>query len=153
MKKKDSSPQITRRQLLAGAGTLAGSSLLPASQLLAQQSDSLDTTVFTNTSVVTNDPERRTLLNTALAVQNDVIAAIGETDEILARFPNAQVYDGRRKALLPGLVNCHAHLAATIAKGFNEDFGFPNSLGLSESPESLLSAEEATVMSVLAAVE
>ena len=153
MKKKDSSPQITRRQLLAGAGTLAGSSLLPASQLLAQQSDSLDTTVFTNTSVVTNDPERRTLLNTALAVQNDVIAAIGETDEILARFPNAQVYDGRRKALLPGLVNCHAHLAATIAKGFNEDFGFPNSLGLSESPESLLSSEEATVMSVLAAVE
>ena len=153
MKKNISFPQFTRRQLLARVGTLAGSSLLPAGQLLAQQSDALNTTVFTNTCIVTNDPERRTLLNTALAVQNDVIAAIGETDEILARFPNAQVYDGRRKALLPGLVNCHAHLAATIAKGFNEDFGFPNSLDLPESPESLMSSEEATVMSVLAAVE
>ena len=89
----------------------------------------------------------------ALAVDGDVIAAIGDTDELLERYPQAEVYDGRRKALLPGLVNCHAHLAATIAKGFNEDYGFPNSLVLEESPSSLLSSEEATVMSTLAAIE
>jgi len=103
--------------------------------------------------VVTNDTDRLTRKDVALAVQNGIIAAIGETDEVLARFPQAEIYDGRRKALLPGLINCHAHLSASIAKGFNEDFGFPNSLQLPQSPSSLLSSEEATVMSVVAALE
>ncbi|MEM9209021.1 MAG: amidohydrolase family protein, partial [Pseudomonadota bacterium] len=99
------------------------------------------------------DAARRTLRDVAVAVQADVIAAIGDTDEILERYPAANVYDGRRKALMPGMVNCHAHLAATIAKGFNEDYGFPNSLNLRESPASLLSQDERTLMSTLAAVE
>ena len=151
MKHKDAATTISRRELLTGAGALAGASILPTAELLAQQG--APTTIFTNTTIVTNDAERTTLLNTALAVQNDVIAAIGDSDELMQQFPGAQVYDGRRKALLPGLINCHAHLAATVAKGFNEDFGFPNSLGLPQSPESLLAPEERTLMSVLAAVE
>lgn len=144
--------KLSRRSLLAAAGTSIGASLLPGTDLLAQNSGS-GATVFTHTTVVTNDSERRTLKDVAVAVQNGVIAAIGDSDELLSQFPQAEVYDGRRKALLPGLINCHAHLAATIAKGFNEDFGFPNSLQLPESPESLLSSDEATVMSVLAAIE
>ncbi len=145
---------LSRRELLVGAGAALGASLLPRTALLAQTDNGIDsTTVFTHTTVVTNDSERRTLRDVAMAVQNDVIAAIGDTDKVLERFPRAEIYDGRRKALLPGLVNCHAHLAATIAKGFNEDFGFPNSLNLEESPASLLSSEEATLMSTLAALE
>jgi len=141
-----------RRDLLIGAGATLGVSLLPRTRLIAQdEADSA--TVFTHTTVVTNDSGRRTLRDVALAVQNEMIVAIGDTDEILERYPRAEVCDGRRKALLPGLINCHAHLAATIAKGFNEDYGFPNSLALDESPASLLSSDEATVMSTLAAVE
>lgn len=144
----------SRRNLLVGAGAALGASLLPRTTLLAQANNGADaTTVFTHTTVITNDSQRRTLRNVAVAVQNDVIAAIGDTDEVLERFPQAEVYDGRRKALLPGLINCHAHLSATIAKGFNEDFGFPNSLNLKESPAALLSSEEATLMSTLAALE
>ena len=145
-------PTFSRRELLGGAGAALGAGLLPQQDLFAQDTAG-DAVVFAHTTVVSNDDERRTAVDVALAVQNGVIAAIGENDEVLSRFPQAEIYDGRRKALLPGLVNCHAHLAATIAKGFNEDFGFPNSLQLAESPESLLSSDEATVMSVLAAVE
>lgn len=159
MKKKNpehsvlsATPTLSRRQLLAGAGAAVGAGMLPGAELLAQNNSS-DSVVFTHTTVVSNDAERRTLKDVALAVDNGLIAAIGDTDEVLAQFPQAEVYDGRRKALLPGLINCHAHLAATIAKGFNEDFGFPNSLSLPESPASLLSSDEATVMSVLAAIE
>lgn len=145
---------LNRRTLLASAGAMLGASLLPGPASLAQTAAAASTAVvFTHTTVVSNDTSRRTLKDVALAVQNGIIAAIGETDEILARFPQAEIYDGRRKALLPGLINCHAHLSASIAKGFNEDFGFPNSLQLPESPASLLSAEEATVMSVVAALE
>ena len=145
---------LSRRNLLVGAGVALGASLLPRTTLLAQDDNGADTTtVFTHTTVVTNDSERRTLRDVAMAVRKDVIAAIGDTAEVLERFPRAEVYDGRRKALLPGLINCHAHLSATIAKGFNEDFGFPNSLSLDESPAALLSSEEATLMSTLAALE
>lgn len=142
---------LNRRELLLGAGAALGASLIPTGSANAQANTRI--TVFTHTTVVTNDAERRTLRNVALAVQDDVIAAIGATDKVLERFPRATVFDGRRKALLPGMINCHAHLTATIAKGFNEDFGFPNSSNLEESPASLLSDEEATVMSTLAAVE
>lgn len=152
---------ISRRKILAGAGASIGASLLPGANLFAQQTDTRgninvapsSTVVFTHTTVVTNDEQRRTLLDVGLAVSNGVIAAIGDTDAILAQFPNAEVMDASRKALLPGLINCHAHLAASLERGFNEDFGFPNSLDLPISPGSLISEEEATIMSVVAALE
>jgi cytosine/adenosine deaminase-related metal-dependent hydrolase len=106
--------------------------------------------VFSHTTVVNADAVQH---DVALAVQGDRIAAIGETDAILPKYPGAAVYDGRGKALLPGLINCHAHLGATIERGFNEDFGFPNSYRLATRPDSLLSAEEATLMAVMGALE
>ena len=57
-----------------------------------------------------------------------------------------QLAQRRGKALLPGLVNCHAHMSAVIARGFNEDFGFPNTARLAVSPASLLQGEERTLM-------
>ena len=89
----------------------------------------------------------------ALAVVGDRIAAIGPTDQVLKAYPNADVYDGRGKALFPGLINCHAHLTATLQRGFNEDFGFPNSAKLPVQPGSLLQGEEATLMTVVGALE
>src|SRR5205807_5375074 len=89
----------------------------------------------------------------ALAVVGDKIAAIGPTDPILATYPGAEIYDGRGKALLPGLVNCHAHMAAVLERGFNEDFGFPNSAHLAIQPASLLRGEESTLMVTVAALE
>jgi len=50
-------------------------------------------------------------------------------------------------------VNCHAHLAATLERGFNEDFGFPNSAHLAVRPGSLLQGSEATLMVTVVALE
>lgn len=47
----------------------------------------------------------------------------------------------------------HAHLAATLARGFNEDFGFPNSAKLAVQPASLLRGDEATLMMTIGALE
>ena len=143
--------KLSRRKLMLG--TVASAGILPFRTQAASGDSSATQKVFTNTTIVTNDLERRTLVDHAMAIENDLIVAIGRTEDILLNYPSAQIYDGNRKALLPGLINCHSHLAATVAKGFNEDFGFPNSYGLIQSPESMLSADEATVMSTLAAVE
>jgi 5-methylthioadenosine/S-adenosylhomocysteine deaminase len=144
-----SSVNVTRRQLLAGAGAGAAALLLKPSGLSAQATSN-KAVVFAHTTVATADAVQN---DVALAVEGDKIAAIGPTDSILEKYPQSEVYDGRGKALLPGLINCHAHLAATLARGFNEDFGFPNSARLAIQPTSRLSKEEATLMITVGALE
>jgi len=139
---------ISRRELLAGAGAGAAAMLIKPSTLEAQPAPRA--IVFRNTTVVNPDLVQN---DVALAVVGDKIAAIGATDQILKSYPTADVYDGRGKALFPGLINCHAHLTATLQRGFNEDFGFPNSAKLAVNPGSLLQGEEATLMTVIGALE
>jgi len=138
---------ITRRELLAGAGAAA---LLLEQRGVRAQATPGNTVVFSHTTVVNADAVQD---DVALAVVGDTIAAIGPTDQILGTHRNADIYDGRGKALLPGLVNCHAHLAATLERGFNEDFGFPNSARLAVRPASLLQGEEGTLMVTVGALE
>ena len=137
---------ITRRELL---GASAAALLLDRRNLHAQVA-ATRATVFAHTSVVNADTVQN---DVALAVLGDKIVAIGPTDQILKTYSNAEVYDGRGKALMPGLINCHAHLAATLARGFNEDFGFPNSARLAIQPASLLQDNEATLMVTVGALE
>ena len=152
----ESSAGLSRRELLAGAGTGAAALLLEHQGLRAETTPATapvtqgTTVVFTNTTVVNADAVRN---DAALAVEGQNIVAIGPTDDVLARFPRAEVYDGRGKALLPGLINCHAHMSAVIARGFNEDFGFPNTARLPVPPSSLLGGEERTLMVQVAALE
>jgi 5-methylthioadenosine/S-adenosylhomocysteine deaminase len=121
---RTSSAHLTRRELIAGAGAGAAALLLESgNRVQAQGGASNPAIVFAHTTVVTVDAVRN---DVALAVAGGRIAAIGPTDQILKTYPQAEVYDGRGKALLPGLINCHAHLGQTLARGFNEDFGFPN---------------------------
>jgi len=143
-----STSSITRRELLAGAGVSAAALLLEQRGLQVQTSNR--TVVFTRTTVVNVDAVQD---DVALAVQGDRIAAIGPTDAVLRSYPGADVYEGRGKALFPGLINCHAHMAAVLARGFNEDFGFPNSARLAVQPASLLQGEENTLMVSVAALE
>src|SRR5262245_17343619 len=140
---------ISRRELLAGAGAGAAALLFEQTGVQAQPAPNRSV-VFSHTTVITVDAVHD---DVALAVDGDKIAAIGPTDAILQTYRNADVYDGRGKAIVPGLINCHAHLAATLERGFNEDFGFPNSARLSVRPGSLLQGDEATLMVTIGALE
>jgi 5-methylthioadenosine/S-adenosylhomocysteine deaminase len=143
------SVDLSRRQLLAGAGAGAAALFLEQRGLQGQAPPGR-TVVFAHTTVVNVDAVQH---DVALAVAGDKIAAIGPTDTLLGTYPNADVYDGRGKAVLPGLINCHMHLAATLQRGFNEDFGFPNSARLAVQPGSLLQGEEETLMVSVGALE
>jgi cytosine/adenosine deaminase-related metal-dependent hydrolase len=141
---------LTRRELLAGAGAGAATLLVDGGHLQAQPA-ARRTVVFAQTTVVVDADTVQQ--DVALAIEGDTIAAMGPTDVVRTRYPNADVYEGRGKAIVPGLINCHAHLAATLARGFNEDFGFPNSARLAVQPGSLLQGEEATLMVTVGALE
>ncbi|HZT77294.1 MAG TPA: amidohydrolase family protein [Vicinamibacterales bacterium] len=140
---------ITRRDWLAATGAGAAALLLDRSDAAAQPPNA-EAIVFAHTTVVNVDAVQD---DVALAVRNDRIVAIGPTEEVLRAHAQAEVIDGRNKALFPGLINCHAHLAATLERGFNEDFGFPNSAQLKIRPASLLRGDEATLMVTVGALE
>jgi cytosine/adenosine deaminase-related metal-dependent hydrolase len=140
---------ITRRELLSGAGAAAAAVVFEQRGVQAQAAPNRPI-VFAHTTVVNADTVQD---DVAMAIAGDKIAAIGPSDAILATYRNADVYDGRGKALFPGLINCHAHMAAVVARGFNEDFGFPNSARLAVQPASLLQGEETTLMMTVAALE
>jgi hypothetical protein len=143
---------LSRRQLLTAAGAGAAAVFLEQAGVAHGQTPSAasGTIVFAHTTVVTVDSVQE---DAALAVAGDRIVAIGPSDTILRNYSSAQVYEGRGKALFPGLINCHAHLAATLERGFNEDFGFPNSARLAVRPASLLQGEEGTLMVTIGALE
>ena len=149
MPRREGLSGISRRQLLAGAGTGAAALLLDRSHLQAQAPSSR-AVVFAHTTLINADGVQH---DVALAVRGDRIAAIGPTDRILETYPGAEVLNARTKALVPGLINCHAHLGATLARGFNEDFGFPNSARLAVQPGSLLEGDEAALMVTVGALE
>ena len=47
---------------------------------------------------------------TAMAVEGERIAAVGESEELLARFPDAQVIALAGKTVMPGFIEGHVHL-------------------------------------------
>jgi 5-methylthioadenosine/S-adenosylhomocysteine deaminase len=145
--------ELNRRQLLAGAGGGSAALLLAqnGAQAQTQPGAASGVTVFTHTSVFVTADQMQD--DVGLAIAGGKITAMGPSDQILRQYPGADVYDGRGKAILPGLINCHAHLTATIERGFNEDFGFPNTAKLALSPSRLLSDEERTLMAQIGILE
>jgi len=106
-----------------------------------------------DTTVVTSDAARTVHHNTSIVVDADRIVAIGPTDVIDRQHPAAERIDGRAKAVFPGLVNCHTHLWLTVARGIQEDFGFPSTLRFPTTAQAMLSAEETAVFATLGALE
>ncbi len=110
-------------------------------------------TIIKNATIVTGGPERTVLYDASLVVDDGKITAVGPSDRIDVNLPEAEVIDGRGKAIFPGLVNCHTHMLATADRGILEDFGFPTTLRFPTTGRGLLSVEERNVFALLAAAE
>ena len=60
-------------------------------------------------TVISMDAERRVIDDGAVAVRADRIVAVGTTAELRARFTATKTINAYRKAVLPGLIDSHAH--------------------------------------------
>ena len=68
--------------------------------------------VIENTTIVTMNAKREVLRNASIAISGEKIAAIGESEDMRAQYPQAQLIDGRGKVVLPGadqLSHAHQH--------------------------------------------
>src|SRR5262249_60961822 len=66
--------------------------------------------------VITMDPQRRVLDNTSVAIAGGRVIDVGPTSELTSRHNAAKVIDARRKAVLPGMVDLHAHMGGGLVK-------------------------------------
>jgi 5-methylthioadenosine/S-adenosylhomocysteine deaminase len=68
--------------------------------------------------VLTQNAKRRILENADVLVEGNLISAVGKgIKEKGAEF----ILDGRRKAIIPGLVNAHTHAAMVLFRGLADD--------------------------------
>lgn len=59
--------------------------------------------------------------NGAVVIDGDTIVAVGAREKLLAEFTDAVHEELGAAAILPGFVNCHAHLELTIMRGLLDD--------------------------------
>lgn len=74
-----------------------------------------------NGLVVTMDPERRVIVDGAVAVEDGVIIDVGKASELKGEYSSGEVIDASRKIVMPGLVNAHSHLFAMFSRGLGAD--------------------------------
>lgn len=74
--------------------------------------------------VVTADQQNRVLRDVSLLLEGERIADLGPTDEVAARLGEAsgiRRIDGRRRGLIPGLIDSHVHLSETLSRAVFPD--------------------------------
>jgi 5-methylthioadenosine/S-adenosylhomocysteine deaminase len=73
-------------------------------------------TLIVNGIVVTIDGQRRVIEDGAVAIEKDRIVAVGPTSEVTSAHSAPKVIDARGKAVMPGLVDGHAHAGHGLIK-------------------------------------
>ncbi len=66
---------------------------------------------------LTSDPQRGSRLGElniisggAVLIENDTIAAVGSSDDLLRRYPNENRFDAKGQVVMPGFIDPHTHL-------------------------------------------
>ncbi|HWQ23524.1 MAG TPA: amidohydrolase family protein [Gaiellaceae bacterium] len=95
-------------------------------------------------TVITMDGDGRVLRDGAVAVDGGRIVAVGKADEVRTRFQAGRVLGGRRHFVLPGMIDCHNHLAQALVRDYAlEDL--PNIYRVYIPAEMALDVEDARV--------
>jgi len=79
--------------------------------------------------VVTLDAHRRVIRDGAVMVEGSHITDVGKTDELHRKYAPEHTIDASRKLIIPGLIDCHVHLAQALIRGCADDVSLLDWLG------------------------
>ncbi len=79
-------------------------------------------TLIEHSLVVTMNPRREVIVDGAVAIRGTDIVGVGPTAELRRAFRAAEVVDGTRFVVTPGMVNTHIHITGEpLTRGFVPD--------------------------------
>ncbi|MDR0764571.1 MAG: putative aminohydrolase SsnA [Synergistaceae bacterium] len=71
-----------------------------------------------NGILITRDAANPGYRNGCVAMDGSVVAEVGETCAIRAKYPGARFLDARGGIIMPGFINAHTHCYSAFARGF-----------------------------------
>ena len=78
--------------------------------------------LFIHGTIITVNKAREIILDGALLVRDNRIAAIGKADILISGMDEStEIIDCTNQIIIPGLINTHAHLAQSLLRGLAED--------------------------------
>jgi len=75
--------------------------------------------IIGNGTVVTFDKDSRVIYNGGVVIEEEDIVAIGKTEKLISKYPEAEFKDVQGKIIMPGMINTHMHLYSTFARGMD----------------------------------
>ena len=79
--------------------------------------------------VVALDARRRVIRDGAVMIEGSHITDVGKTDELHRKYAPEHTIDASRKLVIPGLIDCHVHLAQALIRGCADDVSLLDWLG------------------------
>lgn len=73
--------------------------------------------LITDGTLITNETPNRILSDQSLYIEDGVIQAMGRTDDLLARYPQAERLNARGQLVMPGNICAHTHFYGAYARG------------------------------------
>ncbi len=107
-------------------------------------------TLISNVTVVTMNEKMDVLFGACIGIDGSKIAYIGK--EAPEKLP-AAIIDGTGMVAMPGLINCHTHLAATALRSFFDDLSQKEALEQLLQKEAKMDSRCAKAAAVLGAAE
>lgn len=102
-------------------------------------------------SILTMNDGDEVLLKSSIAVEDDRIKHVGK---IPKDFTPDKIIDGRRKAVMPGIINAHTHMAMSLFRNYADDLPLMEWLSQKIWPiESKLSGEDVYWGTMLSIIE
>ncbi len=92
---------------------------------LSEPSAAPAVTTLVEGTVVTMDAQRRVIPGGAVAVAGDRITEVGAAADLRRRHPDARRIGGARRYVIPGLIDCHNHIAQALCREATVE-DFPN---------------------------
>ncbi len=83
--------------------------------------DDLENILINHGTILTVDENDTIIEDGSLVIEQGRIVFVGPTKEIQNRFFDYQKIDANGMLVMPGLVNTHTHLGATILRGISDD--------------------------------
>ena len=82
-------------------------------------------TLISNVTIVTMNERMQVLFGSHLGIENGKICYM---DSIPPKEQPKTIIDGTGMVVMPGLINCHTHLATTVLRGYLDDLSNQDAL-------------------------